>query len=246
MNLLLDIGNSRCKYCFLDKTETQEFGAIAYTNSDIIAEIGSLLQNNGGPEKVVICSVLNNEFNQKLIRLFDQNQIVDYYFLNPAKNTFGIQLCYQNPECLGADRLVGMIAAHAKYKGNKCIVDCGTAVTIDAMNQKGEHQGGVIMPGISSMQQALSRKTEIANSNQRGSYSVLPSSTQDAIYSGCISAVAGGIEYVVNTMQKHSNSFDKIIMTGGDATVFLPMLAQNIEHEPKLVLSGLTFVLSEL
>ena len=246
MNLLLDIGNSRCKFAILEKNKTREHGAIAYSSNNKTSKIEVLLQKNKVINKVIICSVLNDEFNQKLIETFSAHQINDYYFLDPVVKTFGVQLCYPDPANLGADRLAALIGANVKHKGNKCIIDCGTAITIDAIDAEGRHQGGVIIPGITAMHAALSSNTDIPQNNRGGSYNVLSNSTQDAIYTGCISAVVGGIEYAVDKMQEHRNMFDKIIITGGDAEMLIPMIALKVEHEPRLVLNGLSIIESEL
>ena len=245
MNLLLDIGNSRCKYRVLKDGQGLKDGVIENTENRLV-EIKDLLQNNKPVEQAVICSVLSAEFDKKLSKLFIQNNIDNYYFLNPAVQAFGIQHCYQKPERLGADRLAAMIAANSKYNGHKCIVDCGTAVTIDVVNDEGFHQGGVIIPGISSMQAALSRETNIPRNDSTGKFDILSNSTQDAIYTGCVSAVAGGIQYVVDAMQKKGVAFDTVVITGGNAENILPMITHDAIHEPSLVLDGLTVVLGEL
>ncbi len=252
MNLLLDIGNSRCKFALLENSGVQEYGAIIHASKDKISATETLLRDVKPINKVVVCSVLGVEFNQQLIEVFNKHQIGEYYFLDPVVNSFGIQHCYQTPKHLGADRLAVLIAANEKYKGSKCIIDCGTAITIDGIDAMGKHLGGVILPGIKSMHAALTDDTEIhfvdtANGGERiGCFNSLSNSTQDAIYTGCLSAVVGGIEYVVNAMQKQSNLFDKIIITGGDAGIILPKINLKIEHIPTLVLDGLGVVLKKL
>ncbi len=246
MNLLLDIGNSRCKFAKQDGSAIKESGVITYKSKNKIDEIKSIFENDEAFNRVVICSVLNDQFNQALKKVLNDNLISNYYFVDPLQDTFGIKHCYKNPENLGVDRLVAMLAAHVNYSGNKCVIDCGTAVTIDAIDNNGKHHGGVIMPGITTMKYSLSSGTDIANITKTGDYSVLPDTTEDAMYTGCISAVAGGIEYVINTMQDKFAIFDRIIITGGDAEKMIPMIKIGLEHEATLVVDGLAIIAEKL
>ena len=135
-----------------------------------------------------------------------------------------------------------MVAAKAKYRGNTCIVDCGTAITVDALAAGGIHHGGVIFPGFMSMQAALTTSTDLEFRLDAASFAIAADSTRDAIYSGCQHAVAGGIERAVRMMQDQYGLFDQIILTGGDAALFAPLLTCQTVHEPHLVLDGLKHV----
>ena len=245
MSLLLDFGNSRCKFQIVGQKDIEEHGVWFYPETNKPAVIKPLLHDHRIKNKVIVCSVLDDQFNNQLVELLERFA-VDYYFLDPEVRTFGIQLGYQNPGHLGADRLAALIAANNKFTGKKCIIDCGTAITIDALDANGAHLGGMIFPGFISMQQALSVNTDIKCGTPNGRFSVFSNTTQDAIYTGCLSSVAGGIAYAVNLMQTHSESFDHVIITGGNAEQIIPSLSLNVGHESKLVLDGLMIVLSEL
>lgn len=246
MNLLLDLGNSRCKFAIVENNVIKKYGVQPYHKTNKLSAIKPLLHEHSNSNKVIICSVLDETFDNQLIELLASHQIHDYYFLDPAVDSFGILLGYQNPNQLGTDRLAAMIAANKKFKGNTCIVDCGTAITIDALNPKGIHQGGVILPSLTSMRQALFVDTDIQHYEADGSFNIVANNTHDAIYTGCLSAVIGGIEHIVNTMQAHYDSFDQIILTGGDAELLIPMLTQQVVYEPNLVLDGLIIVYRNL
>jgi len=246
MNLLLDLGNSRCKFQIVENRQIKKHGALPYIGANKLAVIESLLREHNFNNKVIICSVFDVKFNNQLKKLLDGYSIKDYYFLAPAAHTFGVRLHYLAPENLGADRLAVLIAAKEKFIGNNCIVDCGTAITIDALDKKGLHHGGVILPGLVSMLQALTVDTDIQRNESSETYNVFSNATEDAIYTGCLSAVAGGIQHVIDTMQTHCDSFDHVIITGGDAETVIPILARKVEYEPKLVLDGLMVVMGNL
>jgi len=89
------------------------------------------------------------------------------------------------------------------------------------------------------MQNALFLDTYINCNEETDGFEVFARSTQEAIHSGCLSAVVGGIQYVINEMQTKNGLFDKIILTGGNAEYILPMLSSDAVLEPTLVLDGL-------
>lgn len=242
MNLLLDLGNSRCKFAILEKDVIKKYGIQPYHKENRHSVIETLLFENNNLKKAIVCSVLDEKFNHQLLMILNSHKINDCYFLDPATESFGIQLAYLDPSQLGADRLAALIAANENYSGNKCIVDCGTAITIDALDVNGMHHGGVILPSLISMQKALSVDTNVEYNEADGSFNIFANTTQDAIYTGCLSAVIGGIQHVVNSMQAHYDAFDQIIITGGDAEQIMYMLAHKVVHDEKLVLDGLMIV----
>ena len=211
-----------------------------------ISTFAALLNKLQPLQRVTVCSVHSEEVNQQFSQLCIAQKAKSVYFLRPNVNSFAINLAYEDPSQLGADRLSVMLAVAEKYSGRSCIVDCGTAVTVDVLEANRQHRGGVIFPGLQSMQQTLSVTTEIKHPIFGDSNNLLANTTQDGIYAGCLSAVVGGIEYIVNTMQEIYDSFDQLIITGGDAQQLIPMLKSDLKYEPTLVLDGLLFVAKKL
>lgn len=239
MKALLDLGNSRCKFAILKPEKVDTFGALPYRDGDRLDIIASVLQPYDPLDRVVVCSVLGKGLNEQLQERFPASR---FYFLDPSENCFGVTSAYDDPGALGADRLAVLIAAKARYPGSTCIVDCGTAVTVDVLDKGGVHHGGVIFPGFGSMRAALELDTTMDLDEEVGRLAIPAASTQDAIYTGCLSAVAGGISRAVDGMQAEGAAFDQIILTGGDAKLLLPLLAQKVIHEPHWVLEGLKHV----
>ena len=239
MKALLDLGNSRCKFAILDPEAKDTFGALPYQNGNRLEIIASVLQSYEQLDRVVVCSVLDRELNSRLQEQFPTSR---FYFLDPSTNCFSVTPAYEDPGALGADRLAALIAAKVRYLGSTCIVDCGTAVTVDVLDEGGVHRGGVIFPGVGSMRAALEMDTAMDIDEEAGSFAVPAISTQDAIYSGCLSAVAGGISQAVDRMQVEGAAFDQVVLTGGDAELLIPLLAPKVIHEPHWVLEGLRHV----
>lgn len=243
MKTLLDLGNSRCKFAILKPGEADTIGAVPYHDGSRLDVVASVLQPHDPLDRIVVCSVLGRQFNEQLQDRFATSR---FYFLDPSERCFGITLAYDDPGTLGADRLAALIAAKVGCPGNTCIVDCGTAVTVDVLDSEGMHRGGVIFPGLASMRAALEMDTAIDLNREGGSLAIPATSTRDAIYSGCLSAVAGGINQTVDRMQAEGEPFEQIILTGGDAELLMPLLAQPVIHEPDWILEGLRHVSQSL
>jgi type III pantothenate kinase len=243
VKLLLDLGNSRCKYAIIEEGEVAKFDSQNYGAFGKLYSVKSLCDQYSDAGGIIISSVLSEEMNSQIKETLLNDDAKNIYFLDPTENSFGVSLAYADLSTLGVDRVAAMIAVNEKYSGNNCIVDCGTAVTIDALDVKGAHQGGVILPGIDSMRKALlaNTKIEIAGINE-AEFNVLSKTTGGAIYTGCVSAVAGGIEYVVNRMASDYDSFDQVVLTGGDADRIKSYLSLPVRTDETLVLDGLKVV----
>ena len=254
MKLLLDLGNSRCKYAIVEKGEVKQYEAQNYGPFGKLYSVKSLSDKYSNAEEVVISSVLSEELNSQISEALLRGAVKNVFFLAPAENSFSVKLVYANPSSMGVDRVAALIGAKDKYSGKCCIVDCGTAITIDALDAEGAHQGGVIFPGIKIMQKALLDNTKIATGDakvvpefmpelkQEPAFNVLSDTTEDAIHTGSISAVVGGIEYVVNKMSSDYDDFDQIVITGGNAEQIKPYLTRQAVIDDTLVLDGLKVV----
>ncbi len=251
MKLLIDLGNTRCKFAVMQQDGSMEYGVQDYSPFGKLYSVKSLNDKYNDAEKVIISSVLSDKMNADILsRLVDQDGR-DVYFLQPFENSFGIQLIYDDLSTMGADRVAGLISAHEKHVGNSCIIDCGTAVTIDAIDEKGVHQGGVILPGYISMQRALVGNTKIKTNQEIEEFNLHANTTEVAIYTGCVSAVVGGIEYVVNKMASYYDSFQQIVLTGGAAEKVNVHFSKSFKSMPlllddNLVLDGLKVVAQRL
>ena len=251
MKLLIDLGNTRCKFALMQQDGTMEYDVQDYSSFGKLYSVKTLCDKFSDVEKVIICSVLSEKMNEDIFsRLVDQDGH-DVFFISPSENSFGIQLIYEDLSTIGADRVTTLISAHDKYLGKSCIIDCGTAVTVDTVDEKGLHLGGVILPGLISMQNILLSNTKIKAKQINEEYNMHATSTETAIHTGCMSAVVGGIEYVVNKMQSNYGPFQQIVLTGGDVDrlykhfshsfLSLPLLRDN-----NLVLDGLKVIADKL
>ena len=143
-----------------------------------------------------------------------------------------------------------MIGAWAETQAACLIVDAGTAVTLDAIDDEGNHLGGQIIPGVDTMLESLSSATSdipLVKASARpspGDLKTFGKNTAAAVREGAQSAVVGAIERAIRTLQ--SNAYDPtIILTGGGAARILGALADAPLHRPNLVLHGLAHMLEK-
>jgi len=244
-NLLIDLGNTRLKWGIGDdcgKVQAGEALLNSELNEDNLAALWRKIQTPhrigiacvGGTTELACGEAVANKLWPAISVTRVQSQ---------AEN-FGVTNAYSQPEQLGVDRWLGMIAAYHQYRCALCIAGCGTAVTVDLINADGQHLGGLICPGIHLMKESLAQKTENLSMIRRQDFPAgLADFTGAAIHNGVVSAIAGMIGKAVN-VQSPYNGY-KIVLTGGDAALIAPCLASATVIDVNLVLSGLALMLSK-
>lgn len=136
---------------------------------------------------------------------------------------WGIALDIPQPDSLGADRALNVIAAHEKYKQDVVIIDFGTATTFDVADYEGAYKGGVIAPGINLSLDALVGKTaqlpRIALESP-GNDNVIGTTTETQMLIGIFWGYVAMIEGLVERTKTQIGRPTKIIATGGLAVLF--------------------------
>jgi type III pantothenate kinase len=160
-----------------------------------------------------------------------------------SEHECGVTNGYNNPKQLGIDRWLALIAAHDLAKGNLCVIDCGTAVTLDVLSETGHHLGGLIMPGTTMMYNALLKDTYALAPLSTIHYPlstihILAYDTQSGIVLGTLYAVIGWVEYIFNRFKQEGKELT-LILTGGNSVEIIRLLSSPCLHIPDLVLQGL-------
>jgi type III pantothenate kinase len=158
----------------------------------------------------------------------------------------GVRNGYRDPRQLGVDRWLAVVAAFARVHGAACVVDAGTALTVDAVDDTGLHLGGYIVPGLDLMQRALTSSTgdlaERSSVVHAAGRTLLADNTRDAISRGCIAALGALIERAHAALSASSAAPPALLLTGGDAAQIEAVLDVASETVPDLVLQGLRLV----
>jgi len=142
---------------------------------------------------------------------------------------------YADPGRLGVDRWLALLGAYDGARGLPvCVVDCGTALTIDVMLSDGEHQGGYILPGLTLMADALQLRTGGVRFGRSARHATWPGrDTAAAVGHGALLAAVALIDRLA------ADYGAVVVLTGGDAADIRPHLRSAVEHEPYLLLRGL-------
>ncbi len=245
MNLLIDAGNSRIKWCLHDSVENRFGldGAVFYDKAELPTLFSRHWSQFDCPERVVVSNVSGQQLSENLdIWVEKAWQIKTEYVITEAFSS-GVSNAYSDYTKLGVDRWMAIIAGWQRFSDEKkavCVVDCGTATTIDGISVSGQHLGGLIIPGYSMMQEMLINNTaDIAMTSKVLPSIIFSSSTEGCVNSGCYLAMVSIIDRVTTSMQSDYEQKVNCIITGGNAELIVEQLAEKFEYEPKLVLHGL-------
>lgn len=165
-----------------------------------------------------------------------------------AKSYPGMPILGDNPDEVGADRIVNGVAAYQRYKSSLIIIDFGTATTFDVISEKGEYEGGAISPGIAISAEALfSHASKLPRVDLlKPPAAVVGKDTISCIQSGIIFGYAGLVDGIVQRMKAELQSSPKVIATGGLASL-IHDVSNTIETvETDLTLEGLRIISEEL
>ena len=157
------------------------------------------------------------------------------------KERAGLTNAYTEVSAMGVDvRWLAMLAAWHRYKRPVCVIDCGTAITVDVILEDGRHAGGLILPGVPLMASALVRDTHgIRKYHETAPEPEFGRSTSDCISNGFAFALAGLAERCAVKVREEEGVELLFIVTGGWAEQALPFLPGRYIHEPHIVLEGL-------
>lgn len=242
MNFLVDIGNSRIKWVCQVSGQLSGHGSKFYKKEENINFFDELWENMPVPKRLLVANVGGGHIAEQLHQWSVNHWHIVPEFVSVTGQAYGVTNAYSDVNKLGIDRWMALIAVWHKYHSAACIVDCGSAVTIDALNTEGEHLGGLILPGIMLMQQSLSQKTMLEVNNKNETIEILADATEPAIRSGCILAIVGLIEHVLKELQKSPGGKLCCILAGGDAEKIKNHLPGEFIHDPHIVLEGLSIV----
>ncbi len=235
MRLLVDIGNTRLKWCHYHAGQWSLVKALNIQDADFWEHLQQWRLLKEPPRVLAITSVNKPAMTDDLIEFATTLwPSLTVFIARSEKQACGVTNAYRQPEKLGVDRWLALIAVRHMFKDSCCVIDCGSAVTLDWINAQGEHQGGLIAPGIRLMQQALHQNTEqlpaVCDDYGWGK----AQETSAAIYSGVLGAVVGLIE---KSLREYPASH--IVLTGGDAINVGRELTLDFISEPNLVFKGL-------
>ena len=238
MNLVIDFGNTRCKFYFFNGdqlSDTKIFDNSAADFSEKVltivnkSKINNAIVSSVGDKPDLLTTLLSDNCN---ILTLNQNTSI------PISNS------YDNPAQLGNDRLAAAVGASVLFPNRDAlVVDAGTAITYEFVEGGKRYLGGSISPGLSLRFAALHEHTaKLPLLTPTNVDDIIPTNTQSAINNGVINGVIAEIEWFITYAQQKLKN-PAIILTGGDTIFLAEKLKNTIFAEPNLVAIGLNRIL---
>lgn len=239
MNLLLDLGNTRLKWAVGTDPATLQVHAVAWDSVNLRAtldEVWSELPST--PARTCIASVASAEKQDMVLTRLRALGVVVEVLQTPAR-ACGVINAYTEPQRLGVDRFLSMVAArHAGY-GSCIVASCGTALTLDAVHADGRHLGGLIAPGPRLMRRSVLGATAKVLPQHEGACVNAANTTEGALDSGCWHAAAGLVERFAANMAGDLGGAPQWVLCGGDAGQLSTLLSHDVHVHTDAVLRGL-------
>jgi type III pantothenate kinase len=233
-DLLIDIGNTRLKW------RTQEQGQVTAAGAIATQELCLQLLEAQLPKVVTQMAWASVAAGQHggVIEQWAKTQNLIGYEAQSQSQWQDLTNGYEQAQQMGVDRWLAMVAARQRIKSAVCVVDCGSAITLDYINATGEHEGGYIMPGQGLMAQALLRHTAHIQYSGQALENTLPGRhTGQAVSAGCGQMSRYGLRGLVLAAQQQGYS---IVFCGGDGAA--PAKDLGLTYIGDLVLDGLALV----
>jgi type III pantothenate kinase len=240
--LLVDIGNTRIKWV---RVTGGRFGKrhAAVHSAWAARDYARHLFGRRAPARVVIASVAGAKVDGTLAAAARRAR-VPAQFVKVTRSAGGLTVGYLEPWRLGVDRFVAAVGAHQLFRGLPvCVVGVGTAMTIDLIDARGRHAGGVIIPAPTLLIDALLSRTSGIRRRARGGDSkdkgLFGRSTRSGIVQGSRYAAAALIDRAVDEGALLLKRPPLVVMTGGEAAAVRPLVRSPCVGVPDLVLRGL-------
>lgn len=249
MILLLDIGNTRIKWSqVLDGALTPQ-QSILHRDVAATTWMKQLFRERFRPARLLVSNVAGTEMLATIRREAERRWQITPEVATTTATAAGVTNAYPQPSSHGVDRWLTLLAARQMTSTAACVIDAGTAVTIDVLDAQGLHLGGVIIPGIRMMVGALVDRT-----SDLGHKSLVPArastigarpgmfanTTAQAIENGALFALAAAADRGVAELARHTHAERPLVyLTGGDAERIRTAMTTPAEVVPDLVLRGL-------
>ncbi len=232
-NLIIDCGNSSAKVGIFHDRECVE--KLVFASID---ELKFFLENFSAQHCIVSSVTID------AASILSWTKQVPHQFVLSATLPLPIKNLYGTPETLGADRIAGVCGAHEIFPAAPCLViDAGTCITYDFIDQQGSFLGGSISPGLRMRFNAMHTFTAKLPLVEPVDFpELIGSNTETCMQSGVVNGLVAELQGII---QQYDDKFPdlKIILSGGDARFFENKLKGSIFAVPELVLGGLNSIL---
>ncbi|WAA12357.1 type III pantothenate kinase [Fervidibacillus halotolerans] len=249
MILALDVGNTNIVIGVYENDELKHYWRIETNRDKTEDEYGMLIKALFEHENRKISEVKGIIISSVVppIMLSLEKMCEKYFHLKPLVVGPGIKtglnIKYENPREVGADRIVNAVASIHEYGSPLVIVDFGTATTFCYINEQKQYMGGAIAPGIIISTEALYTKAaKLPRIEITTPELIIGRNTVEAMQAGIVYGYVGQVDEIVRRMKKIAKKPPKVIATGGLA----PLIAEESREievvDPFLTLKGLYLI----
>jgi type III pantothenate kinase len=237
MNLVVDIGNTLVKYAVFDEHKLLVDQSSA--SGLYVSKIKELFEVYPKIERAILSSVGSLDKKQfEILSLFCKVHVLSHESKVPFKNS------YATPQTLGMDRIALVTSAfYQNPKGNTLVIDMGTCITYDVINDFGEYLGGAISLGLRMRYRALHEQTaKLPLLDAEVPIDFIGNTTANSLHNGVIQGILHELD---GTIDQYKNRFKHltVILTGGDSHFFAKRLKNSIFANSKFLLEGLNYLL---
>jgi len=249
MLLVIDVGNTNTVLGVFEEKTLRAQWRLSTNRRQTADEYGILTRNlftldgiqPAQITAVMVASVvppLNSVLEEMAEKYFQLKAV----FLGPGTRT-GMAIHYDNPQEVGADRIADAVAAFEKYGGPCIVVDFGTAITFDAISEKGEYLGGVIAPGIGISSEALFQQAaRLPRVEIREPSRIIGTNTVSSMQSGLFYGAVGLVDGILDRLCATLGPKTKVVATGGQAALVAAASKYKPPVDSALTLEGLRII----
>ena len=242
MIVLIDIGNSRIKAGLLRGRGIHSLKPCEWRKVPPQSAWTAVLSGLTKPEGVYVSNVAGNAIATALNAWVKEHWDLAPQFVTVRRDCAGVRTQYDRPAQLGIDRWLAAIAGFHLAKGPACVIDAGTALTVDVVTAAGLHVGGMIVPGLGLMAKSLTQGTAQLALDEVQSINDFATNTAGAISFGCREAVAGLIARTAERWRETLKEDPVWYVTGGEADAIVDVSPVPLVKVADLVLQGIAIV----
>ncbi len=236
MILTIDVGNSRIKSAVFEQHTIIE--RFVFLKNDFLDTILNILKKYSKIHNLIVSSVGKIEENDFL----ELKKLINIIFID-HNSKFPFENLYATPKTLGIDRMVLSTGAVLLYPNkNRLVIDAGTCVTYDYINDKNQYLGGAISPGLKLRYESLNNYTaKLPLLTLEYPEFLIGNSTFQSIHSGVVNGLLNEINGFINQFEAENSNFI-IILTGGDADFLAKRLKNTIFANSNFLLESLNLI----
>ena len=237
MNLVVDIGNNFFKLGIFENSNL--IFSFSDKNNRIDIEIEKIIGKYSEITSALISNVSSIQISDILNRFNINTYELDSTFIFPFK------LNYNTPVTLGNDRIALAAAATISFpNSNNLVIDAGTCITIDFIDNNNNFTGGSISPGVKMRYDSLNHYTaNLPLLKNKNNFNFPGNSTNASIHAGIIGGVSNEIMGFINQINSRYEKVN-VILTGGDAKILSKTLKITIFANQNFILEGLNYILN--